>query len=243
MASSRVARFLSFSSNPSPSIYETIRRHDDSSDSSVVEERAGLAVDEENLRHNFNDYELDQAMEHASDTQSGQSSPFVPRPSRPRGGGGVNQQKQFKWSRLSPRTVAPEDDDDVPASLLVERDGDEDIIHAARPASPPPPLPPAPLQPRTRPDANAAAAGPSTRRIQEQWNTARLHQPIHEPHIPAPTWRAKQRSRVASADPRQKALWRWANVENLDNFLKDVYLYFLGNGIWCIVLGRVLNLL
>jgi len=38
-------------------------------------------------------------------------------------------------------------------------------------------------------------------------------------------------------------MWRWANVENLDNYLKDVYMYFMGNGIWCIGLGRALNLL
>jgi autophagy-related protein 9 len=38
-------------------------------------------------------------------------------------------------------------------------------------------------------------------------------------------------------------MWRWANVEDLDNFLKDVYTYFLGNGIWSILLTRVLNLL
>jgi len=43
--------------------------------------------------------------------------------------------------------------------------------------------------------------------------------------------------------PKEQAMWRWANVENLDNFLKDVYDYFLGNGIKCILLGRVLNLL
>lgn len=38
-------------------------------------------------------------------------------------------------------------------------------------------------------------------------------------------------------------MWRWANVEDLDNFIKDVYIYFLGNGIWSIFLGRALNLL
>ncbi|OAX81033.1 hypothetical protein ACJ72_04627 [Emergomyces africanus] len=38
-------------------------------------------------------------------------------------------------------------------------------------------------------------------------------------------------------------MWRWANVENLDNFLADVYDYFLGNGIKSILLSRVLNLL
>jgi autophagy-related protein 9 len=48
---------------------------------------------------------------------------------------------------------------------------------------------------------------------------------------------------LASASPKDKAMWRWANVENLDNFLKEVYVYYLGNGIWCILLSRTLNLL
>ena len=38
-------------------------------------------------------------------------------------------------------------------------------------------------------------------------------------------------------------MWLWANVENLDNFLKDVYTYFLGNGMWSILLNRALSLL
>ena len=44
-------------------------------------------------------------------------------------------------------------------------------------------------------------------------------------------------------DPRERALWRWANVENLDTFLKDVYDYFMGNGIYSIMLSKILNLL
>jgi autophagy-related protein 9 len=48
---------------------------------------------------------------------------------------------------------------------------------------------------------------------------------------------------MAMIDPKEKAMWMWANVENLDNFLKDVYTYFLGNGIWSILLNRALSLL
>jgi autophagy-related protein 9 len=54
---------------------------------------------------------------------------------------------------------------------------------------------------------------------------------------------AGQHPGLANVDPKKKAMWRWANVEDLDNFLKDVYTYFLGNGIWSILLTRVLNLL
>lgn len=38
-------------------------------------------------------------------------------------------------------------------------------------------------------------------------------------------------------------MWRWANVENLDNFLAEVYAYYLDKGMWMIVLNRGLGLL
>ena len=44
-------------------------------------------------------------------------------------------------------------------------------------------------------------------------------------------------------NPKERALWRWANVENLDTFLRDVYDYFMGNGIYSIMLSKILNLL
>jgi hypothetical protein len=43
-------------------------------------------------------------------------------------------------------------------------------------------------------------------------------------------------------DPKERALWKWANVENLDIFLQQVYAYYIGKGIYCIVLARFLNL-
>lgn len=42
---------------------------------------------------------------------------------------------------------------------------------------------------------------------------------------------------------REKAMWLWANVEDLDEFLPEVYAYYTGKGVVCIVLTRVLNLL
>ncbi|GAA5905963.1 hypothetical protein JCM5296_001302 [Sporobolomyces johnsonii] len=42
---------------------------------------------------------------------------------------------------------------------------------------------------------------------------------------------------------KERALWRWVNVEDLDGFLHQVYLYYVGKGIWAIGLERILNLL
>ncbi|AMD20487.1 HDL257Wp [Eremothecium sinecaudum] len=50
-------------------------------------------------------------------------------------------------------------------------------------------------------------------------------------------------NRFNPLSPRERALWKWANVENLDLFLQDVYEYFLGNGFLCIMIEKVLNLL
>ncbi|TKA62511.1 hypothetical protein B0A49_09228, partial [Cryomyces minteri] len=40
-----------------------------------------------------------------------------------------------------------------------------------------------------------------------------------------------------------EAMYKWASVQNLDKFLLEVYEYFLGHGIWSILLARFLNLL
>jgi autophagy-related protein 9 len=42
---------------------------------------------------------------------------------------------------------------------------------------------------------------------------------------------------------RERALWRWVNVDDLDRFLEEVYRYYLGKGVWTIGLERILNLL
>lgn len=40
-----------------------------------------------------------------------------------------------------------------------------------------------------------------------------------------------------------RTMWRWANVENMDDFFSRVYEYYQGKGIYCILLARFLNLL
>ncbi|CBQ69197.1 related to ATG9-integral membrane protein required for Cvt and autophagy transport [Sporisorium reilianum SRZ2] len=50
-------------------------------------------------------------------------------------------------------------------------------------------------------------------------------------------------SAVGGLSAKQKALWMWANVDNLDAFLQEVYAYYVGRGAICIALSRSLNLL
>ncbi|KMU76254.1 LOW QUALITY PROTEIN: Atg9p [Coccidioides immitis RMSCC 3703] len=225
MTSQLITRLLPINSTTSPSIYETIRQYDDDSGHSDTEERAAMAVDEENLDGAYQDYELEGALGQASDTQSTHSSFQSP------AAGDSHLPRHPKWTQESVNEA--EHDDEVPASLLVEGDGEED------------PLPPPP-----RPPSNRSL----TMRQLQTSAPPRLRGPVgscrgasNPPSCPStiasskPSFKSKSWSSISQS--KEKAMWRWANVENLDNFLKDVYIYFIGNGIWCIVLSRMLNIL
>lgn len=49
--------------------------------------------------------------------------------------------------------------------------------------------------------------------------------------------------RTSTLSPREIALWRWVNVDDLDAFLQEVYTYYCGKGIWAIALARLCNLM
>ncbi|KAI8646837.1 autophagy protein Apg9-domain-containing protein [Parasitella parasitica] len=63
------------------------------------------------------------------------------------------------------------------------------------------------------------------------------HQRQHSLPIPITT---STRERVTTYD---RTMWRWANVENMDDFFTRVYEYYQGKGLYCILLARLLNLL
>lgn len=58
-----------------------------------------------------------------------------------------------------------------------------------------------------------------------------------------PHRRSRRRTGGATMTAKERALWRWVNVNDLDGFLHQVYLYYVGKGIWAIGLERTLNLL
>lgn len=122
---------------------------------------------------------------------------------------------------------AEEADDDVPQSLLIE---DNDIT-----------VPPSQNQ-QPRP-TSSPIPGPASRVTRAKWRATQEQHRLHAENPPKPIRPGRQIPGLAIASPRDRAMWRWANVEDLDNFLRDVYEYFLGNGIWCILLSRLLNLL
>lgn len=242
---------MPINASTTPSIYETLRQYDDDGDDdgSDVENRAGMAVDEENLvGQQYTDYELEDALAQASDTQSRQSSPFSRR-SAPRnnnvnvassafhaGAGAGSRAGDGSRARAGSRGAEDtEADDEVPASLLVEG-------HAL-PSSPLPPPPMHPLRSSGIGEHSLHLRGPPSASSPDQARNNRWETTTAEQQDPPRVWGVKQNAALRLADPREKALWRWANVENLDNFLQEVYDYFLGNGIWSIMLSRALNLM
>ncbi|CAG8401796.1 unnamed protein product [Penicillium salamii] len=241
MSSNLLSRFLPPTGpTGSPSVYETIRQHDAGSDSSDIEERAGLVLDDQ--QEEFSDRELEDALADAQDSKI--ISPTralldqalmgkAPEQTSP------SSTRRRKSSR--PRWMAQdslgheleENDDDVPQSLLVE--GHREDVKSR--------LPPPP-RPHGRPNRQRASSpDPYPQHTGTHWRENPRQSPPSNNEHAISKWFSGQHPGLANIDPAKKAMWRWANVEDLDNFLKDVYVYFLGNGIWSILLTRVLNLL
>lgn len=233
MSSNIISRFLP--PTDSPSVYETIRQHD-AADSSDIEERAGMSPGGEG---HFSDGELEDALADARDSEL--SSPTAALLGRPpqqasRDSPSVSRRRKHSkppWmTQASPRGYELEElDEDVPQSLLIEGHDDEELRSR---------LPPPPQMMPSR--SRTPSPQPSPQR-DPHWNTSPPQQ-TNNHHLPQ--WGRllpSQHLTLANIDPKRKAMWRWANVEDLDSFLGDVYSYFLGNGVWSILLGRFLNLL
>ncbi|KAI9337664.1 autophagy protein Apg9-domain-containing protein [Pilaira anomala] len=66
---------------------------------------------------------------------------------------------------------------------------------------------------------------------------------ILEQHTLPTTTTARHKSTRDHVSTYDRTMWRWANVENMDDFFNRVYEYFQGKGLYCILLARLLNLL
>lgn len=239
VASNLLSRLLP--TNPSGrSIYDDLRAHDGTSESDAdIEERAGMAIDEENLGYHDDELGTADAFTGEDSRITTESTAFLAgqQNNQTQGVGASRRNKpQRGWLAQSPRLLEEDGDDDVPASLLIE--GDEN----AGPNSP--------IQPRTREAKTSkrqpAIPGPSNRETRAHWEAAQSQQRLHQDDEERAS-NARQTeqpvARLLTGSTRDKAMWRWINVVNLDNFMEQVYTYYTGSGIWCIVLFRVLSLL
>ncbi|KAG6003843.1 autophagy protein atg9 [Claviceps maximensis] len=135
-------------------------------------------------------------------------------------------ERHTRWS------VGEEDiENDVPASLLVE-------------ASDPMPALSDPSYP-TRDHSSKRRERPQ-RQARAQWQSATIPNPAESNYQQGSGGLAHPRSFAQTSVPgghREKALWRWVNISNLDSFMRDVYDYYEGGGLLCILCSNALWLL
>lgn len=239
MASNILSRLLPSASDDRPIFENTQRQHH--RQPADLEDHLGLEIDEENLGERFQDQDLEHLLADAAASQiTTESAAFVPQnkkrgaPARQPSG----SKTRPEWIRSTPsRGAHLDDDDDVPESLLLEGFGGPlATTHSNNGRNPldgreglPPPVP-----------------GPTTRRTRAQWEATRMQQRLHEDRrtaAGAPRWTFPGRASHISKDPKERAMWLWVNVQDLDAFLGEVYSYFVGHGIWSILLHKALALL
>lgn len=233
MASNILSRFLPSASDEPVSFHETQAPHRDRHSS--TDDRLSMDIDDENFGEHFEEQDLENLLADAAGSHiTTESTAFLPQSSDRRAGGGPSRDSPARqpWKHQG-RKGGPslDDDDDVPESLLLEgnRDVPESSKRTTTTDAPPPPVP-----------------GPSTRRARAQWEAARTQQRLHdEDHNtrPTPVWQASRGTGQFVMDPRERALWLWANVQDLDAFLHEVYDYFIGAGVWSIVMRRTITLI
>ncbi|KAF2012148.1 autophagy protein-like protein Apg9 [Aaosphaeria arxii CBS 175.79] len=210
--------------------------------SSSTDERHDMDIDEENFEARFEAQDLENLLADASASQmTTESTAFLPPGNNNRTGRAPsninNLNKPSSWRHTGPPATTPMyDDEDVPESLLLEGGQETHTLSSNTQRHPtsglPPPVP-----------------GPTTEQTQAQWDATRRQQRLHDEEqgaVPVPRWRPSQRPVRGiglHVDPKERALWRWVNVSDLDTFLVEVYEYYDNKGIYSILLRRFLRLL
>ncbi|CAK7266215.1 autophagy protein atg9 [Sporothrix epigloea] len=302
MSSNAFSRFNVNAEHTGRSFYHELRSGDNQNNESReddfdVENRAGFALDEENLKEQFHDYDLEHADGlgiDASRTTLDGSAPGVEakgplssaaatalptkatgNTSRAAAGTARGKSRQIHKGAFQAQWGASGDDegdnDDVPGSLLVEphRNVAEPLLPMLRAT----PLQSSPSGHHPH-GVRSGILGPATKRSRAQWEAS---QKQHRPHAQGQSRTVDGRTgnyvrppapingRAALTDGAQpghallsyffssgggqkgtaydRAMWRWVNVTNLDNFIRDVYDYYRDCGIHCILLARFLHLL
>ncbi|CAO2654229.1 Nn.00g109620.m01.CDS01 [Neocucurbitaria sp. VM-36] len=228
MASNLLSRLLP-SASDEPFETEALnaehRRH-----SSSTDERHEMDIDEENFGARFEEQDLAHLLSEASSSQMTTESRAVSPDAKRNAPPGVSTASRTPaWRQPAPARPLPlDDDDDVPQSLLLEGGFDPGPSSDQRMQGLPPPVP-----------------GPTTRQTRAQWEATRQQQRLHEEDArpsPARGWGHTSRPGHFSADPKEKSLWLWVNQTDLDTYMREVYEYYVGCGIYSMLLRRALTL-
>lgn len=123
-----------------------------------------------------------------------------------------------------------EEEEDVPASLLLEPKGKVAMNRPSSQRGPPP--------------------SSSQARTEAQWRTVQQQHGLdaHPPSRPATRGAVRPRSAATAAtvalpNPAADAMWMYTNASNLDAFLLEVYEYYVQHGVWSILLSRAISLM
>lgn len=207
------------------SFYEDLRS-DDRDLREHQQETRTRAIDEENLNHDFNNMRDDEIPD-------GNSRITVTSDTDRRGMKGVSGGTR-RTQNLTAWAADDEDvDEDVPASLLVENQTSESTQHVEGMAP----------TPKTRAviPPSAGTASPETHRA--QWEAVKRQQQLYGSHDSPSAQPYSMMAGVQMGGRKERALWRWVNTSSLDSFMRDVYNYYEGGGMWCILCSNALWLL
>lgn len=213
--------------NVTKSFYEQLRSPDD--DLPDFEDAGLRALDDENLTHDFRNMQVD-------NVNTGESRFTVRSAMDGRGpkNGSPSSKRQFKRKQALTAWAADDDDldEDVPASLLVENNSE-------------------PVQ-RLDAMAGTTAQGqtaptswrtPSPEMGRAQWETVKRQQRLYRDDANTSFQPRSMMAGTWLGSRRERALWRWVNTSSLDSFMRDVYDYYEGGGMWCILCSNALWLL
>lgn len=238
MASNLMSRLLPSASDEDPP--HPTRQTSAGSDTDHTDD---MAIDEENLGGHFENQDLEALLAEAAGSQISEKS-TAPRPSDRNAHRATSSAAPSritpKWMQSNTRGkyTRQEDDDEVPASLMLEEhkgispsaDRTQRRGTGGTPYELPGPVP-----------------GPATGNTRAQWETTRRQQQLHD-SAPTPVTQTRRPGRASTgipitANPKERAAWKWAQVENLDGFLHEVYTYYDQKGIWSIIMRQIIMLL
>jgi autophagy-related protein 9 len=222
---SNIFERLAPSARSGRSFYEQLRTRADSDD---PEDRVGMNLDEENFRQPLRDFDAEDPA--LGDSRITAGSPILGLGDHTSQGAGQTRGQRVSVSHWKSNEY--EVDNDVPESLLVEHNDTDPILAPSNAA-----------KSRQAQHQGQAIPGHASARNRTQWEAAAAQQKLHRD---GSSGRSQPRSLIGgkfSGGPREKALWRWVNTSNLDSFMRDVYDYFEGGGLWCILCSNALWLL
>lgn len=190
-----------------------------------LDSREGARSFYESLRAKDDDPDLEDGRLRTPDVENAAGPSNLAPSSAARTGRSSFTDQQTKQDRYSMWMEQEEGDDDVPASLLMENNAGESV------------------QPLPSRGARKLTARSEAKPKAQLEGIARQDTPYDGVPSRRLLGRPSAVGSLKTTSRREKALWAWVNTSNLDRFMRDVYDYYEGGGMWCIMCSNALWLL